>query len=124
MSFCPAASSPAEFAVPDAEYVEGQAGQYVDADGLDQHTGKHGRNRRRRRRVCIRQPGVERHQGRLEGESANEQTEGEQQGRIHAGLGNTHGHVRHVQRAGDAVNQRHTDQDQGRGQGAQNDIFK
>ena len=58
---------------------------------------------------------MERYQGGLEREPANEQAKGQQQRCVHAGLGDAPGHVRHIQRTGDAVNQCDGNQDQGGG---------
>ena len=60
-----------------AEDVEEDAGHGVDAGDLDEEAGQDGRDGRRGRRVGVREPGVERDEGRLEAEAQEEEGRGD-----------------------------------------------
>ncbi len=107
-----------------AEDVEEDPGQGVNARDLDQEAGQHGRYGRRGRRVGVGQPGVEGHEGRLQAEAHDEQGRAEADHVFRVQVLEPAGHGREAQASGDAEDDGDRDEDEGRGDDRKHEVLE
>ena len=72
--------------------------------------------------VRIRQPSMERKQRRLDGEPDDDERGGDDENRRIDGVGQSRGHVRHVERSRERVEVTHTDQIETRSDGSDEEV--